>query len=355
LLVSTRATKITRSDLKDSKRITLKSVAAKVGLTPGTVSAVLNDTAAARVIPAETKNRIVAAARELDYRPNFYARSLRSKRTYTIGVVAEEIGDAYGSLVISGIESYLREKEYFFFTVIHRHSMALLKRYTDMLMERGVEGFITVDTNLPHGLSLPTVAVAGHRRLTGVTNIVLDHEHAALIALEHLSELGHKRIAFMKGNPVSSDSEDRWKAICKIAKRLRIEMDPELIVQIELDDPSPQLGYPYGKELLGRTKSFTALFAYNDISAIGAIRAFQEAGLRIPQDVTVVGFDDIQSAAFNSPSLTTVRQPLGKMGEIAAETLIARIESERKYPEEIAIEPVLVIRESSGPAPKLTA
>jgi LacI family transcriptional regulator len=156
----------------------------------------------------------------------------------------------------------------------------------------------------------------------------------------------------MKGNPISSDSEDRWKAICKIAKRLRIEMDPELIVQIEIDDPSPQLGYPYGKQLLGRRNPFTALFAYNDISAIGAMRAFQEAGLRVPEDVTVVGFDDIQSAAFNSPSLTTVRQPLSKMGEIAAETLIARIESNRMYPDEIAIEPVLVVRESSACAPK---
>jgi LacI family transcriptional regulator len=328
------------------------SVAARVGLTKGTVSAVLNNTAAARVIPAETKKRIVSAARALNYRPNFFARSLRSRRTYTIGVIAEEIGDAYGSLVISGIEAYLRQKEYFFFTVIHRHDMALLQRYTDMLVERGVEGFITVDTSLPHGLSLPTVAVAGHRRLKGVTNIVLDHEHAALIALQHLSELGHKRIAFMKGNPISSDSEDRWKAICKIANRLSIEMDPDLIVQIEIDDPSPQLGYPYGKKLLSRAKPFTALFAYNDISAIGAMRAFQEAGLRIPQDVTVIGFDDIQSAAFNSPSLTTVRQPLGKMGEIAAETLIARIENERQYPVNIAIEPVLVVRESSGPAPK---
>ena len=341
--------------MKNSKRVTLMAVAAKVGLTPGTVSAVLNDTPAARAIPPHTKSRIVSAARELDYRPNFYARSLRSQRTYTIGVVAEEIGDAYGSLVISGIEAYLRQKEYFFLTVIHRHDMTLLKRYTDMLVERGVEGFITVDTSLPHGLSLPTVAVAGHRRLPGVTNIVLDHEHAALIALQHLSELGHKRIAFMKGNPLSSDSEERWAAICKIAKRLNIEMDPELTVQIEIDDPSPQLGYPYGKQLLARKKPFTALFAYNDISAIGAMRAFQEAGLRIPENVTVVGFDDIQSAAFNSPSLTTVRQPLGKMGEIAAETLIVRIESEGKYPDEIAIEPVLIVRESSGPAPKPTA
>jgi DNA-binding LacI/PurR family transcriptional regulator len=340
-----------RSYLKNSTRVTLKSVAAQVGLTPGTVSAVLNDTAAARAIPSKTKARILSAARELDYRPNFFARSLRSSRTYTIGVIAGEIGDAYGSVVISGIEAYLRKKEYFFFTVIHRHDMDLLDRYTDMLLQRGVEGFITVDTSLRHGLSVPTVAVAGHRRLEGVTNIILHHEHAALIALQHLSQLGHQRIAFMKGNPVSADSEIRWKAIRKIAKRLAIEMDPELIVQIAIDDPSPQLGYPYGKELLARNKPFTALFAYNDVSAIGAMRAFQEVGLRIPQDVTVIGFDDIQSAAFNSPSLTTVRQPMGKMGEIAAETLIARIETAKKYPHEIAVEPVLIVRESSAPAP----
>jgi LacI family transcriptional regulator len=135
-------------------------------------------------------------------------------------------------------------------------------------------------------------------------------------------------------------------------------MDPELIIHLEFDDPSPQLGYPYMKQLLARKKPFTALFAYNDISAIGAIRAIQEEGLRIPQDVSVVGFDDIPWAAFNTPSLTTVRQPLKKMGQIAAETVIRMIEQhqkqkqEQEYPSEIAIEPTLVVRESTGPAPK---
>ena len=127
-----------------------------------------------------------------------------------------------------------------------------------------------------------------------------------------------------------------------------LTMDPDLIMHLEVDDPSPQLGYPYAKQLLARKKPFTALFAYNDISAIGAIRAMQEEGLSVPHDVSVMGFDDIQWAAFNTPSLTTVRQPLGKMGEIAAETVIGMIEQTGDHLSEIAIEPTLVVRESTG-------
>jgi DNA-binding LacI/PurR family transcriptional regulator len=332
--------------------VTLKVVAQHVGLTPGTVSAVLNDAPSARAIPQETKNRIHAAAKELDYRPNFFARTLRNKRTYTIGVIAAEIGDSYGSLVISGIEEYLRQRDYFFLTVVHRHNPELLNRYSRLLVQRGVEGFITVDLQLNETLLLPTVAVPGHMILPGVTNVVLDHHHAARQALNHLLELGHKDIAFMKGQPFSSDSEDRWQAICQVAEELKIEIKPELIVHIDIADSTPLLGYPFGKQLLERKVPFTALFAYNDISALGAIRAFQEAGLRVPQDISVIGFDDIQSAAYSTPSLTTVRQPLAHMGRLAAQTLLARIEGEKDSPQEIQIEPELVVRQSTAEAPK---
>jgi LacI family transcriptional regulator len=335
-----------------SEVVTLKVVAQHVGLTPGTVSSVLNDAPSARSIPQETKNRIHAAAKELDYRPNFFARTLRNKRTYTIGVIAEEIGDSYGSLVISGIEQYLRTKDYFFLTVVHRHNPELLNRYSQLLLQRGVEGFITVDMQLSEAPLLPTVAVPGHKVLPGVTNIVLDHQHAARSALNHLLELGHRDIAFMKGQPFSSDSEYRWQAICQVAAELKIELRPELTVQIDIDDPTPQLGYPFAKQLLQRKVPFTALFAYNDISALGAIRAFQESGLRVPQDISVVGFDDIQGAAYSNPTLTTVRQPLADMGRLAAETLLARIEGTKEYQAEISIEPELVVRQSTAAAPQ---
>jgi LacI family transcriptional regulator len=121
-----------------------------------------------------------------------------------------------------------------------------------------------------------------------------------------------------------------------------------LTVQLDSLDSSPELGYPFAKQLLARGKPFTALFAYNDISAIGSIRALREAGLRVPEDVSVIGFDDIHGAAYHNPALTTVRQPLERMGAIAAETLIERIEGRKDYPSEIAIEPELVIRESTA-------
>ena len=331
--------------------ITLKAVAQHLGLTPGTVSAVLNDSPSARSIPEETKNRIRAAAQELNYRPNFFARTLRNKRTYTIGVIAEEIGDSYSSPIISGIEQFLRRRDYFFLTVVHRHDPTLLARYSQLLSERGVEGIITVDTTVQEAPMLPTVAVAGHKKLKGVTNIILDHQRAAVLALNHLKELRHEHVAFMRGNPVSSDAKDRWEAICQVAGEIGMCIDPELTIQIDTDDPTPMLGYPFVKQLLARGKPFTALFAYNDMSAIGAIRAIQEQGLRVPQDISVMGFDDIPGAAFHSPSLTTVRQPLKRMGEVAAESLLDRVEGSREYPSEIAIEPELVVRESTARAP----
>jgi LacI family transcriptional regulator len=254
-------------------------------------------------------------------------------------------------MIISGIEQHLRQNNFFFLTVIHRHDKKLLQTYSQMLQARGVEGFITVDTSITEEPALPTVAVAGHQRLPGVTNIVLDHKRAARMALQHLQNHGHEEIAFLKGQPFSSDSTARWDAIVEVAEELGVRIRPELVVQIEGTDSTPVIGYPVGRELLARKQPFTAVFAYNDISAIGAIWAFREAGLRVPEDVSVVGFDDIPGAAFANPALTTVRQPLLRMGQIAAQTAIERIEGRGSYQEEIAIEPEFVVRESSGPAP----
>jgi len=198
---------------KPRNAVTLKAVATHLGLTPGTVSAVLNNSAAARSIPEHTRKRILAAARELNYRPNFLARSLRVQRTFTIGVIAEEIGDAYGGMVVNGIEAYLSEKNYFFFTVAHRHDPRLLQTYSEMLLARGIEGLITIDTSIAQPPVLPTVAVAGHQRADNVTNIILDHRRAAELGLRHLEQLGHTRIAFLKGQEESSDSATRWRPL----------------------------------------------------------------------------------------------------------------------------------------------
>lgn len=344
-----------RAQASQPPRATLKTVAQRVGLTPGTVSAVLNNTRACRSVPQTTKDLIFEAARELNYKPDFWARALRLKRTYTIGVIAAEIGDPYGSLVIRGIERYLRDKDFFFLTTIHRHEKELLEKHARLLLERGAEGFITVDTSVREPLHLPTVAVAGHRSVEGVTNITIDHQTAVLSVLQHLTALGHRDIAFMKGPASSSDTEERWASIVAVASKLGIPIRPELVVA--LDDKegnaarTPEYGYPFAEELLRRGRPFTAVFAYNDNSAIAAMRMIQDAGLRVPEDVSVVGFDDIQAASFTNPPLTTVRQPLEKMGEIAASTILDRIAASGDYVGHIAIKAEFVVRKSTAQAP----
>src|SRR5271165_2321811 len=166
--------------------VTLKSLASHLGLTAGTVSSVLNNSPASRSIPEHTRKRIFDAARELSYRPNFLARSLRVQRSYTVGVIAEEIGDAYGAVVISGLETFLRKNNFFFLTVAHRHNHDLMRSYSQMLLTRGVEGIITIDTSIDEPPTLPTVAIAGHQRVPNVTNIILDHQRAARLVLRHL-------------------------------------------------------------------------------------------------------------------------------------------------------------------------
>ncbi len=332
--------------------VSLKFLAEHLSLSPATVSLVINRSPAAKSIPHHTQERIRKAARELNYRPNFMARSLRQQRSFTIGVVVPEISEGYAALVMSGIEDHLLQEGYFYFVVSHRHRADLIDEYPRLLQQRAVEGLIAVDTALPNCVQVPVVSVSGHREMEGVTNIVLNHARAASLALEHLYQFGHRRIAFIKGQEFSSDTAVRWDAVRGAAKSLALDVLPELTVQLEGELPSPQLGYEVTRSLLNRKKEFTALFAFNDISAIGAIRALREAGLRVPEDISVVGFDDIQSAAFQNPGLTTVRQPLREMGLIAAETLLRRVNATPRtpYPKVITVEPELIVRASTAKA-----
>src|SRR5258705_3050679 len=156
--------------------VSLKSLAAQLQLSPATVSLVINRSPAAKSIPQHTQERIRAAARELNYRPNFMARSLRAQRSFTIGVVVPEISEGYAALVMSGIEDYLLQEGYFYFVVSHRHRNDLVEEYPRLLQERAVEGLIAVDTACQEGMPIPVVAVSGHRDMPGVTNIVLNQD-----------------------------------------------------------------------------------------------------------------------------------------------------------------------------------
>lgn len=329
--------------------INLRVLGEYLNLSPATISLVLNDAPGVRAIPQETRERVRAAAAKFDYRPSFYARSLRKQQTYSIGVLVPELSDSYSSQVLTGVEESLIEEGYFYLTASHRRKPDLIEEYPRMLMERSVEGFILVDTILQHGLKLPAVAVAGHQNIAGVTNVILDHRRAAELTLRHLHQLGHRKIAFMRGGSHSSDADDRWERLCQVAKELDIAMRPELTVRLVSRVSTPELGFGPACELLSRKIPFTAMVCYNDIAAMGAIRALMNHGLRVPEDVSVVGFDDIQGASYHIPSLTTIRQPLNEMGKMAAQILLKRVRGQNSFPHAVPVMPELVIRESTCP------
>jgi len=338
------------------KPVSLRVLAEHLKLSPATVSVVMNDSPAADAIPTHTKERIRKAAHELRYRPNFFARSLSLKRGYMVGVLVPEISEGYAASIMSGIEDELLREGYFYFVASHRGQSKLIHEYPLMLIDRAVEGLILLNTPVKERLAVPAVAISGHRHIKGVTNIAVDHKKATFAALEHLAQHEHTRIAFFKGHHGSADTEYRWRGIERAAEKLKIKIRPELTIQLQRDIPHPgpslpEEGYHHAQELLATKQEFTALFAFNDISAIGAMRAFRDAGLRVPEDISVVGFDDIRAASYLMPRLTTVRQPLRQMGELAAKELLQRIANGNgTSPQTILLEPELVVRESTGPA-----
>ena len=329
--------------------ISLRILGEYLNMSPATISLVLNNAPGVHSIPQETRDRVTKAAAKFDYRPSFYARSLRKRQTFSVGVLVPDLNDNYVAQVLTGIEEYLLEEGYFYLIASHRRKPDLIEEYPRLLMDRSVEGFILIDTMLEHSIKLPVVAVAGHRKIEGVTNVVLDQRRAAELALRHLYQLGHRKIAFMRGGSHSSDADERWECQMKVARELKLEVPPESIVQIQTRDSTPEIGFGPATELIGRGVGFTALVCYNDVSAIGAIRALMNHGLRVPEDVSIVGFDDIQSAAYHNPSLTTIRQPLQQMGGVAARILLQRIRGQATFPDAVPILPELVIRESTCP------
>jgi LacI family transcriptional regulator len=362
--VSVRKRKSAQRPKKSRERPTLKDLAGHLGLSPATISLVLNRSPVADAIPEETQQRVFAAARKFAYRPNYIAVSLRSRRTNSIGVLVPEVSDPWAAEIVSGIESHLLANDYHYFVTSHRRSTPkMLQDDLELLMRRAVDGMILLATELHDPPPLPAVVISGHTRVKGLSNVVIDHDRAAHLALTHLKKLGHRRIALFRGQPGSADTEDRSRAIFEAAASLGVEIPPELTLQLSGEgedevfapDAAYQEGYAFAKKLLARRVDFTALFAFDDASAIGAIRAFLDAGLRVPEDISVMGFDDIQNAAYHNPRLTTVRQPLRDMGRIAARVLLERIHAplQRGASSEdsfVVVDPELIVRDSTGPA-----
>jgi LacI family transcriptional regulator len=335
----------------EAERVNLKTLASLLDLSQTTISLVLNNSPSAKSIPQQTRERVLEAARKFNYRPNYFARSLRQSRSMSIAVLAPDLSEGYFTLVMNGVQAALLEAHYFYFTASHYWDAELIREYPRRMMERAVDGFLLLNMHADFLSPLPIVAISAHTPTAGVSNLVLDHAKAADLAMSHLHELGHRRIAMMKGPEIIPDSEYRWSAIHEAAKSFGIGMDPELCMETLANHGSPESGYIPVKELLSRTRDFTAIFCFNDIAAIGAIRALRDAGLSVPEDVSVVGFDDILGASYHTPSITTVRQPLEKMGREGARILLDRIEHpSREFAAEIVFEPELIVRESTAAA-----
>ncbi|HZQ17267.1 MAG TPA: LacI family DNA-binding transcriptional regulator [Terriglobales bacterium] len=335
------------------ERITLKVLARHLGLSSTTVSVVLSGSPLASTIADSTKARIWEAVEKFEYRPNLFARYLQAKRTYSIAVLVPEIGDEFSSMLISGIESKLAKENFNYLVESHHFAPEQIEDSPETLMDHQVEGMIFINTPLRKRMPVPVVAISDITRAPGVRRIVIDNYEAVRLGLEHLKALGHKKIAFFKGPEHNGDSEARAAAVFSVAAESGIEVQLQLTATLGTYYSAKQIsmmqrGYDAATAFIQRSTDFTAIMAFNDKSAVGAIRAIHDHGLRVPEDLSVIGMDDLPLAAFMSPRLSTIRQPLKAMGAAGATTLLKLIQG-HEVPEETVIGPELVIRESTGP------
>src|ERR1700726_1358231 len=336
------------------------------GFSPATVSIVLNNAPLARYIAPATKKRIEETAKKLGYRPNAMARFLRSNRSHSVGVMIFDITDPYCTPVMRGIENALYQCSYVpIFTDAHNQRNRF-ERYLEMLLDRHIEALIVVanwlfvDIHLLADISkrnIPAATIGCELPGDTVSSIVVDNEAGGRLALEHLYQLGHRKIAFIRGPKMLFDTAPRWRGIQKFAQGAGLEIDPALIQQLpESLDPSSSFenGQRCTDELLQKRKRFTALLAFDDLTAFGAIRALTKAGLKVPEQCSVIGFVHVPLSFLAAPPLPTIRQPLEAMGSLAVNVIMEGVNANLEK-REVSIarhrtNPELVIRESTRAA-----
>ena len=337
------------------KVISQKALAQYLKLSPSTVSLVMNGAPRSQLIPEATRQRIRAAAAEFDYRPDFYARYLYSKRSFTAAVILAGLREAYSAAILTGIDRKLTHGDFLYFTASHYGEKDLIQQLPRRLLERAVEGFLLINTSPLNEMGRPTVMIGSASRVEGIPRVALNNNRGGAQAVEYLAALGHRHLAVIKGHPWRAASDQRFQGIVDSTRAHGIALDERLIKQLHSGNTPreasmPEEGFTCVTDLLAAKVPFTAVIAFNDVTAIGAIRALKNAGKRVPEDVSIIGFDDIESAGYLSPSLTTLRQPLEQMGELAAEHLMDMIEGRRLPVPEVLLDPTLIERESTAPA-----
>lgn len=325
--------------------VTLEQVAAHAGVSPSTVSRILNGTA----VVSETKKAAVdAAIRELGFRPNPVARGLAGGRTMSIGVVTQRISSPFYGEALSGVELALEAAGYVPLFVSGNWNEADERKAIETLLSRRVDGVIVLagrlnDEELGQLLEgLPTVVVG--RQLSGPRcfSFRFDNRNGARLATEHLLELGHRRIAMLVGDLVHEDAVERRNGYLDALEAAGIAADPQLIVQSDYTEAGGLMAINH---LLERETPFTAIFSSNDQMAYGAVLGLSRRNLRVPDDVSVVGFDDLLMSRYYMPPLTSVRHSVYEIGAQAAAAMLALLRGDT--PSVNLPDPELVSRESS--------
>jgi LacI family transcriptional regulator len=329
--------------------VTLQELARAAGVSASTISRALNNSGHA--VNEQTRERILALARELGYRPNVMARGLRTDQSFTVGLIVDNIVSPFAPAIIRGIQDQLKLHDYFSVIINADWDPAAETEAVHELIGRSIDGIIFVESWL-RGTN-PTLDLANkpyvfvHRLFRGAcaNAVLVDEQYGARMAVEHLAGLGHRHIAFINGPAGWGASEDRLAGYRDVLADLRVEYDPDLV---EEGTWEVQSGYPAAQKFLALRARPTAIFAANDLMALGAIYAIQEAGLRVPEDVAVVGYDDREVAAISRPTITTVTLPCYDMGRESARLLLSRLESGAEAADPIRVRGRLIVRESCG-------
>ncbi|MGI6284384.1 LacI family DNA-binding transcriptional regulator [Neomoorella humiferrea] len=329
--------------------VTIKDVAKHAGVSVTTVSRVLNNSR--HPISPETRERVLAAIKELGFYPNAMARSLQLHETKTIGLILPDIANPYYPGIVRGVEDVAHEKGYTVILCNTDRSRERTKAYLRVLREKRVDGVIFTgggaveDASREHFFDhgqIATVVIGRHK--ADLPAVQVDNVQSAQEAVEHLIKLGHRRIATITGPAVSTTARDRLEGYRRAMEAEGIAIESAWIVEGDFEFNS---GYQaVGKLPLQGPEKITAIFAHNDLMAIGAIKALQEKGLKVPEDVAVVGFDNIPLASFITPALSTVAVPVYDLG-VTAMRVLAELLAGRKVPPVTVLATHLEVRESS--------
>jgi LacI family transcriptional regulator len=321
----------------------IRDVAKAAGVSPATVSRVLNNSAG---VGEALRKRVLGAVERLQYRPNPHARALLSGRSHTAGLLVAEVdGPFYGPLY-RGLERVLSEHRLHLIMASGRRRHEVEWEVVNSLLGRGLDLLFL----WPEALSQeelrwaaaqgPKVVILG-QEVPGLPCVALDHAHGGYLATRYLLQAGHLRIAHVAGPQGMQDAVSRLAGYQRALAERGLEVDPELVAYGNFRESG---GYRAARELLSRGRPFSALFAANDQMAIGVAAALEEAGLRVPQDVSLMGYDDIIMARYVRPALTTIRQPLEEVGKAAALRALQALGYAAGTPQELALE---VIERSS--------